>query len=94
MVHHYVSRILAPEIMERGKYGLIVAQALYTNADRVFLKKYLELHGFNVSFFWVKSSFWRNLKQIYSRPRGLRWVLYWLLNKPFFEKPSHNYTRI
>lgn len=100
IVHHYVTRILAPEIVLQAKCAslfindLVVAQALYTNEDRLYLKEYLELNGFDVSFLWVKPSFWRNLKQIYSRPHGLRWVLYWLLNKPFFQKPEHNYTRI
>lgn len=94
MILSYVSR-LANEIADRAEVedvpGLIVAQALYINDDRLFLKEFLRCLGFNVKFYWIKTPFWRNLKQIFSRKNGFRWVLYWLMNKPFFQKPTHEY---
>lgn len=74
--------------------GLVVAQALYSNKDRDFIRWFLNALGFNVKFIWVKSPFVKNMKQIYSRPKGLRWVLYWLMNKPFFEIPKHDHEVI
>lgn len=91
MIINYVN-VLANAIADRAEpNGLIVAQALYFDEDRLFLKKFLECLGYHVTFVWVKTSFWRNLKQIYSRKNGLRWVIFWLMNKPFFQKPTHKY---
>jgi len=74
--------------------GLIVAQALYSDDNRKLIYSLLTQQGFNVQFYWIKTSFWRNLKQLFSRPRGLRWIVYWLMNKPYFEKPTHDYMVI
>lgn len=92
MIINYVN-VLANTIADKANEsnGLVVAQALYFDEDRLFLKKFLECLGFTVRFFWVRTTFWRNLKQIYSRKNGLRWVIYWLMNKPFFQKPTHEY---
>lgn len=70
---------------------LIVSQALYCNFDRMFIRKLLRAYGYEVNFVWVRASFWRNIKQLYSRPNGLKWIYYYLINKPFFEKPTHSY---
>lgn len=85
---------LANEIDARAKKsnGLIVAQALYFDEDRRFLESYLTRLGYKVQLHWVRTTFFRNLKQIFSRPRGLRWVIYWLSNKMWFQKPTHNLT--
>lgn len=94
MIESYVTH-LANEIADRGEdesvRGLIVAQALYMNDDRLYLQYFLRCLGFNVKFYWIKTPFWRNLKQIFSRKNGFRWVFYWLMNKPFFQKPTHKY---
>ncbi len=74
--------------------GMVVAQALYFDEDRAFIREELARLGYNVTFQWVCPPFWRNLKQIYSRPKGLKWVVYWLRNKPWFEKPTHDYLLI
>lgn len=91
IVQNYIS-VLANAIADRAEDesvpGLVVAQALYFDEDRLFLESFLNCLGFKVKFIWVRARFWRNLKQIYSRPKGLRWVLYWLMNKPFFQKPT------
>lgn len=93
LIQDYVG-ILANAIVDRAvekNQDLIVAQALYSNEDRKFIAEYLCCFGYAVIFYWVRPSFWRNLKQIYSRKNGLRWVFYWLMNKPFFQKPTHQH---
>lgn len=89
MIEDYIANHLAPAIL--SKHNVIVAQALYMDKHRWFLKNFLETHGYQVAFGWVKPKFFNNLKQIYSRPKGFRWVLYWLMNKPFFQKPTHDH---
>jgi gluconate kinase len=81
---------MAIEIIEKmdGIDGLVVAQALYMGEDRAFLRLLLGGLGYKVRFVWVKTPFFQNMKQIFSRPKGFRWVLYWLMNKPFFQKPD------
>ncbi len=74
--------------------GIVVAQALYFDQDRKYIKEELGRLGYHVSFQWVRPPFWRNLKQIYSRPDGFRWVVYWLRNKRWFQKPTHEYILI
>ena len=95
MIFEYVNK-LVEEIANRVEQasGLVVAQALYFDEDRLFLEMFLRNLGYNVRFNWIRPSFWRNLKQIYSRPNGFRWALYWLMNKPFFQKPTHKYNVI
>ena len=97
IISNYLT-ILTSEIINRASVssnGLVVAQALYNNKDRISLKEKIEATGeFNVNFFWVHVPFLQNLKQIYSRPKGFRWALYWLINKPFFQKPTHTNFRI
>lgn len=91
MIINYVN-VLANAIADRAEpNGLIVAQALYFDEDRLFLQKFLSCLGYKVKFIWIKTPFWRNLKQIYSRKNGLRWSIFWLLNKPYFQKPTHEH---
>jgi gluconate kinase len=72
--------------------GMVVAQALYFDEDRKYLAASLQEKGFNVRFQWIRTPFWRNLRQVYSRPKGMRWAIYWLRNKRWFEHPTHEYT--
>jgi gluconate kinase len=77
------------------KEGLVVSQALYNDQDRILLKEALEFNPDNkVVFYWVQPTFTSNLKHIFSREKGFRWVLYWLMNKPWFQKPTHDYISI
>lgn len=95
MIEKYINR-LCEEVADRTDVapGLVVAQALYFDEDRKTLGLFLRSLGYNVRFKWVRAPFWRNLQQIYSRNNGLRWVLYWLMNKPWFQKPTHEYDTI
>lgn len=83
--HHFI-----PEIVLRAQNSkkdiLYVAQALYRKEHRDFLKEYLTKQGFSVSMTEIKTSFIKNAKQLMSREHGARWVAYWLVNKPFFQR--------
>jgi gluconate kinase len=85
--------VLHRELMQvRPHGGVVLSQALYNEADRQFLTRHFKAAGYTVDVYWVKPGFWRNLKQLWRRPRGLRWVLYWLMSKPWFEKPLAAYV--
>lgn len=71
--------------------NLIVAQALYLDNHRQYIRLFLEEHGYQVRFWLVKTHWWRNVRNLLSRPQGWKWVYYWLMNKPFFETPTHKY---
>lgn len=96
IIQHFVTHLISVLIEEADKStnGIVVSQALYFDEDRRYMEYVLRSAGFNVSFFWVKTPFIRNLKQIYSRPNGFRWALYWLLSKPWFQEPLHEYVEI
>lgn len=66
--------------------GIVVAQALYLRSHRSALIERLRQHGFNVESRRIRVPFWQNVRQLWSRPNGAKWVAYWLLNKPFFQK--------
>jgi gluconate kinase len=68
---------------------LVVAQALYIEEDRQLIDSELSIAGYEVTWNYVQTPPLRNARQLLTRPRGLRWVAYWLLNKPFFEVPLH-----
>lgn len=70
-----------------GYEGVVVAQALYLKEHRQVLELMLASYGISVEFVWVRVGFWRNIRQLWNRPSPLRWVLYWLMSKPFFQPP-------
>jgi gluconate kinase len=71
--------------------NVVISQALYQNSHRKLLLDFWEREGYEFTACWVKVGFWQNLRQLWRRPRGMRWILYWLMSKPFFEKPTHPY---
>lgn len=70
---------------------LIVSQALYLNEDRESIKIFLETLGYEVRFWLVRVRMWRNFQNLLTRQDGWKWALYWLINKPFFQKPKHEH---
>lgn len=93
----YIDNHLTPQIIEhayKSRNGIVVAQALYLDNDRHVIMQTLEAHGFDVEFYWVKTPRIRNIKQLYSRKNGTRWVLYYLQNTAFFQKPTHPHKLI
>lgn len=86
---------IAAAVDQLGDGGvLLVSQALYRNADRDDLKVFLESQGHEVVFMWVKTTWQQNIENLLTRKDGWKWVWYWLINKPFFQKPSHPYVLI
>lgn len=75
----------------QSKNGIVVSQALYLNEDRKILLAYLRAMDFDVSFYWAKTTTLHNIRQLLTRQHGINWVLYYLLNKPWFQKPTHEY---
>ena len=64
---------------------LVVAQALYHRHMRDALRDKLQSRGYTVAFKHVRVPFFQHMKQLWSRPQGLKWVLYGLISKPFFQ---------
>ncbi len=95
ILNDYIENHLSKSILAKAKDGdLIVAQALYREEHRLRLMKLLEESGHTVQFWYIKIPFVQNMNQLLSRANGLKWVLYWLLNKPFFQKPKHKHKII
>ena len=86
-------QVLSRAVEERARMSrsshLVVAQALYLDEDRLAFQRYLNEHGLFVRWFWVRTGFFQHVRQLLSRPKGTRWVPYMLVNKPFFQAPSH-----
>jgi hypothetical protein len=90
MLDDYIFYRLAPEIdYQMDVYGLsvlVVAQALYLREHRQYLMDFLQERGYCVDMREHRVPFWQNLKQLWSRKDGRKWVVYWLMNKPFFQR--------
>jgi gluconate kinase len=76
----------------QGCDQLVVSQALYRNKDRECLRLFLESNGYQVRMWWVQCKWHRNIQNLLTRPHGWKWVWYWLINKPFFQKPTHQHS--
>ena len=88
-------RVLATAIIkEAGGGDLVVAQALYLDEDRVWLQQLLFEHGLVVKWTWVRAGFFRHVRNLLTRSKGIRWVVYMLMNKPFFQKPIGHEHRV
>lgn len=71
--------------------NLVVSQAFYSNKDRESLINFLECLGYQVTMWWVKTSFLSNIQNLLTRDNSWKWVVYWLINKPFFQSPKHDF---
>lgn len=72
--------------------GVVVSQALYQEHHRETLMKSWRDIGYAVECGWVRTPMLQHIRQLVSRPKGWRWVVYWLLSKPFFQRPTHPHT--
>jgi gluconate kinase len=96
MISRYVN-ILKTSIVrkaEEASSDLIISQALYMDEHRQQIIDHLELLGYTVHPYWVRCSLLTNAKRLLSRERGRGWLFYWLMNKPFFQRPKHFHTII
>lgn len=95
MIEEYIEILIEKiELQAEQCRHLIVAQALYFDEDRKEIKKYFESLGYFVQMYWVRPSWWKNIRNIFRRPQPFKWLVYWLLNKPYFQKPTHHYALI
>tara|TARA_Y100001935_G_C17098730_1_gene404887 strand:- start:122 stop:583 length:462 start_codon:yes stop_codon:yes gene_type:complete len=83
-IDDYVYDHLVPGILKSWKEGvdIVIAQALYRKEHRDELDFLFRDH---IIFIYIKCPLFLNLKRLYSREKGLRWALYGLWNKLFFQ---------
>lgn len=82
------------DAIERTGKGVVVAQALYREKHRHALITSLRQRGFIMDLRWVRVGLKQHLSQLRSRPGGIRWILYWLMSKPFFQQPRFGSWKI
>jgi len=82
----YVLNYLIPAIETRAQdKHLMVAQALYRHRHRNMIRDHFGEK--NVTFLWLPvPSLWVHMQRL--RSRGWKWIIYGLLNKPFFQNPN------
>lgn len=84
-IHSFVTKRLIPGIedaLHEHPDGLVVAQALYRTEHRAKIKNYF---GDRCQIVLIETDLWTNLKRLFQRDKGLRWVLYGLWNRMFFQ---------
>jgi gluconate kinase len=85
-IEQYIKFNLAPAILRLAKtQNVVVAQALYLRSHREHLEWLLKGAGHEIKFIPIRVPFWQHMRQLWSRPQGWRWVLFALMNKPFFQ---------
>jgi len=84
-------RISGAALSRASARGIVISQALYRDCDRKKIIDFWKRSGFFVDTYWVRAPFWKNLRQLWSRERGLRWIWFWLKSKLFFQKPTHSH---
>lgn len=92
-VDSFVKDHLVPGMIDLLKVqndpGMVLAQALYMREHREYIAKAIKRMGLTPVFVYIPvHSLLVHLSRLWSRPRGLYWALYGLVNKPFFQKPS------
>ena len=92
MLEEYMD-VLADAIADQmvDTENLVVSQAFYRDEDRKSMITFLECLGYRVKMWLVKVRFWQNVKNLLTRQDGWKWIMYWLINKPFFQTPTHEY---
>lgn len=75
-------------------HEFVVSQALYRNNHRAIISSALMKLGFDVRFYWVRTPIIQHARQLFSRRMGLGWLWYGLINRPFFQAPTHQHEVI
>lgn len=89
IIDDYVYNHLIPGIDARydRQKPLVVAQALYLNKHRQAITEHFGPQTTKLVYLPMPSVI-THMKRLYSRKNGFRWMLYGLMNKPFFEQPT------
>ena len=97
-IQNFIHNILLPQVMSHTSLegtDIVVSQAMYRNVDRIKFADAIQEHtAYTVRWFLIKTPLLQHIKQILSRRYGLRWFAFWLLNKPFFQKPVHHHITV
>lgn len=86
--------MLARQVMllaDEHRYGVVVAQAMYSDADRSRIIEWWRSMGYAVVAGWIRCSRWETSRRLWSRPRGARWIAYWFASRPWFQDPTHEH---
>jgi hypothetical protein len=86
-----LSRAVVEHAQQCDSATLVVSQALYLDEDRRAFEAYLVEHGLAVDWRWVRTPFFKHVRNLLTRPKRWRWVVYMLMNKPFFQAPTHRH---
>lgn len=86
MLDRYIGEHVLPRLVATKDQDLVFAQALYLRGHRKIIQVWLDHHGIDCQFNLVSVPWRQNMRQLWGRPNGARWVLYWLMNKPFFQR--------
>jgi predicted kinase len=78
--------------LEAGYVGAVVTQALYRDEHRRYLIAAWKRLKFEVEPIWVRPPLRQQVRQLWSRRAGARWVAYALASKPWFQRPTHPHT--
>jgi gluconokinase len=83
-IDNYVTNHLIPGVEARRQQGkeLVVAQALYRAEHRLQIAQRVK----NCEFIYIDTPLTTNVKRLLGRKKGVRWTLYGLFNRIFFQK--------
>jgi len=90
-LNNFVLEHLIPaiETLHSEHENIVVAQALYRKGHRALIK---DKFGDDCVFIHIKVPLLTNIKRLLSREKGLRWALYGLINRPFFQSDGLKYS--
>lgn len=93
-IDNYIYSHFIPEIGKRSQgKDLVVAQALYRQSHRDTIEFFFGEE--NVKFVWLPVfSNAVHIKRLYGRKNGIRWTLYGLYNKLFFQEPEKSTYKV
>jgi gluconate kinase len=95
VVEDFIHNHLIPEIQKRktDRRNLVVAQALYRKEYRQAVIDVLGEENVKVIYL-PAPSFFTHMKRLMRRKNGIRWVIFCLISKLFFQRPYQNTTVI
>jgi gluconate kinase len=79
-----IEKHLQPQSQSQPQQDLVVAQALYRKEHRDQIQRHFGQEE-NCKFILITAPLLTNLKRLLKRDKGFRWVVYALLNRPFFQ---------
>jgi gluconate kinase len=83
-LNNFIKEHLIPKVEQQSYIhpDLVIAQALYRREHREIINKHFKGQ---CRFIKIKTPLVTNLKRLLTRKKGIRWALYGLINRPFFQ---------